>query len=455
MEPERRIEKLLRAFAKKRREQAGDPMELHPAMRQQLQKEIARRQTGTGGGGWLSSFFLGLRPKLVFAVCFVALAVGGWIFLANLNGPKPASLASANYERDELAPAKKTAPATLAPASPPITTVAPPVVAEDKDALKNKPQTVFENPTLKSDQLTVAGENRKVVPPPGEKAMEVDVITNGIAQFDASTGVSTASAAPSDRENLAFKSNRAFGGGGVGGGASADAISKNATEPALPGLASATTATFAANQDTRKSETQKQLVPAASASVGSAFSDKSKSEIAATTPPASHLFLNRLDMPVARQRPTASLIAPAPVLASFRVEQTGNAMRIIDADGSVYTGAVQVAEQEGVTRAVPPKDALPTAQRVQVVGQSQAAQNYFFRVAGTNRQLQQNVVFSGNVMPLTNAPPATGAGAIGGFGGARRAPASPSDPLLSNSRISGKAVIGEQNEIEVNATPAP
>lgn len=449
MEPERRIEKLLRAFAKKRREQAGDPVELHPAMRQQLQKEIARRPAGTSGGGWLSSFFLGLRPKLVFAVCFVALAVGGWIFLANLNGHKPASLASANYERDELAPAKKTAPA---PASPPISTVAPPTVAEDKDASLKKQQTVSGTQALKSDQLMVAGENR--VPLPAEKPMQADVVANGIAQFDASTGTSTASAAPSNRETLAAESNRAFGGGGVSGGAGAGAVSKNATEPTFPGLAPATTATFAANEDTRKLETQKQPLPAASAPAGSVFSDKSKSEIAATPPPVSHLFLNRLDMPVTRQRPTDSLSAPAPVLASFRVEQTGNAMRIIDADGSVYTGAVRVAQPEGVARAVPPKAVL-SDQRVQVVGQSQAVQNYFFRVAGTNRQLQQNVVFSGNVMPLTNAQLASDGSAIGGFGGARRAPTSTAEPLLSNSRISGKAVIGEQKEIEVNATPAP
>ena len=42
MEPERKIEKLLRAYAKKRRAQAGDPLKLHPATRRLLQGEIAR-----------------------------------------------------------------------------------------------------------------------------------------------------------------------------------------------------------------------------------------------------------------------------------------------------------------------------------------------------------------------------------------------------------------------------
>ena len=43
MEPERKIEKLLRAYAKKRRADAGDPLELHPAARRLLQGEVARR----------------------------------------------------------------------------------------------------------------------------------------------------------------------------------------------------------------------------------------------------------------------------------------------------------------------------------------------------------------------------------------------------------------------------
>ena len=41
-EPERDIEKTLRAYAKKRREEAGAPAEMHPATRRLLQGEVAR-----------------------------------------------------------------------------------------------------------------------------------------------------------------------------------------------------------------------------------------------------------------------------------------------------------------------------------------------------------------------------------------------------------------------------
>ena len=42
MESERKIEKLLRAYAKKRKAQAGDPLQLHPATRRMLLDEVAR-----------------------------------------------------------------------------------------------------------------------------------------------------------------------------------------------------------------------------------------------------------------------------------------------------------------------------------------------------------------------------------------------------------------------------
>src|SRR5258707_3387232 len=45
MEPERKIEKLLRAYAKKRRADAGDAFKLHPATRRLLQAEVARNKS--------------------------------------------------------------------------------------------------------------------------------------------------------------------------------------------------------------------------------------------------------------------------------------------------------------------------------------------------------------------------------------------------------------------------
>jgi len=95
--------------------------------------------------------------------------------------------------------------------------------------------------------------------------------------------------------------------------------------------------------------------------------------------------------------------------------------------------------------------------------QQQSAQNYFFRVAGANRSLKQNVVFSGNLLPLSNATAhaaqnyfsSTGGG--GGAGGqSKLADASAAQQqLFSNSRIEGTVTIGRTNQIEINAMPVP
>jgi hypothetical protein len=97
--------------------------------------------------------------------------------------------------------------------------------------------------------------------------------------------------------------------------------------------------------------------------------------------------------------------------------------------------------------------------------QQQSPQNYFFRVAGMNRTLKQNVVFTGNMLANSGAPQTAqnsnsfgGFGSVGGGGGGgsqlQQAAANQSQQnLLSNSRIVGTAVIDRTNQIEINAVP--
>ena len=411
MEPERPIEKLLRAFAKKRREQAGEPIELHPVARQQLQKEIARRAAGTSGTGWFSNFFHGLRPRLAFALCFSALVVAGLIFLPNLRERKLSTLASANSPQKETAPAKKTEPAMT---PPPVAPVAP--AANQRERVdQDKQPAIAGNTTMKSTPPAAA--NRQSVATADETTKQAAVVQSVAAQTPAPTSVAAASPAPSKQETRAFKSDRAANVASFGGASVADAraLSKDTLSPA-PGSV--------------------------------ALFENSKTQVVAAAPAASQVF-NRLDIPASGRRAVDGLIASAAVLTSFRVEQTGNALRVVDTDGSVYTGAVQVAQPASTVRAASPKNAPVVARVITAAPPSPAAQNYYFRVAGTNRNLNQNVIFSGNLIPLTNAPILTGAV------GTRRALELPVESLLSNSRISGKAVIGDQKEIEVNAIPAP
>jgi hypothetical protein len=145
----------------------------------------------------------------------------------------------------------------------------------------------------------------------------------------------------------------------------------------------------------------------------------------------------------------------------------------VDRDGSVYNGSVQpepatvrnepAPEEAIAARVAPPQSRTKAAQSAG--NEQQAAQNYFFRVAGTNRTLKQNVVFTGNLLANSGAPQTAqtsnsfgGTGGGGGGGGAgnqlQQAVANSSQQsLLSSSRIVGTAVSASTNQIEINAVP--
>src|SRR5436853_6993081 len=88
-DPERPIEKLLRTRARRRREQAGESWELHPATRRLLQQEVARRfgRKGEQGISWLS--WLAARSwlkPLTAAGAIAVVMVGLWL---TMRAPDP------------------------------------------------------------------------------------------------------------------------------------------------------------------------------------------------------------------------------------------------------------------------------------------------------------------------------------------------------------------------------
>jgi hypothetical protein len=169
---------------------------------------------------------------------------------------------------------------------------------------------------------------------------------------------------------------------------------------------------------------------------------------------------------------TARKRSPAiPILVSFQVEQNGRDLRIVDGDGSVYTGSVQVAQAASdavpeaigrptVTRSFrAQQEAKPEAQMHALAAAQPAPQKYFFHVAGTNRSLNENVVFSGDLL-TTNAVFLVALTNRAGTGGSlakdQLLPETTGFPALPlrNSRISGKASVGDRGEFQINAVPA-
>jgi len=159
-----------------------------------------------------------------------------------------------------------------------------------------------------------------------------------------------------------------------------------------------------------------------------------------------------------------------PVLASFELQQNGNLISVVDGDGSIYNGTLQPVPTGGeLSKAQPAeKQAAQLQQKNFVAANSQpAAQNFSFQVSGANRSLKQNVVFSGNFLPISNTTANVaqnfsgglggGGGGGGGFGGGAQSKLANANvaqqQVFSNSRIEGTVTIDRTNQIEINAVP--
>jgi hypothetical protein len=147
----------------------------------------------------------------------------------------------------------------------------------------------------------------------------------------------------------------------------------------------------------------------------------------------------------------------APVLLNFQVQQNGNALRIVDQDGSVYSGTWRLANRTADTKTQ--QTSAPSARSLE--DNLQSAQNYLFRVHGMNRTLRQSVVFTGSLLGNFVLSGNTQQ-SFGGIGGSF----STNQPQVksaltnqmaqlpwSNLRIAGTAVVNRTNHIEVNASP--
>jgi hypothetical protein len=100
----------------------------------------------------------------------------------------------------------------------------------------------------------------------------------------------------------------------------------------------------------------------------------------------------------------------ANVLNTFQVQQDGNEIRVLDADGSMYTGKIeQLAKNaELASRMSSQRYAAKRAPKnaAQVVEQSESATpESYFRVTGFNLSLKKRLVFEGNYAALPAQQP--------------------------------------------------
>jgi hypothetical protein len=435
-EPERPIEKLLRDAATKRREEAGAPLELHPTTRRLLQGEVARTFAKVAGKPRSFPEVLGqLWPRFVWGVAiFAVLVVVGYVLLPPAGKGRPEALLAKSEPRSRAVPTKQALP------PPPAAVTSTPAPA------RAAPQLGAERQLLKKDGLAapvaalgladrkqpaeapVAGSSRPLAMPPSEPAAPVAPSPVPMSVAAASAVVADESKKPvadkADQASLAYKS--------------------------LPSVASANRpkSSYAATDSLLKS------ADATDREIGSASASQRFAQAAPGAKAKSSL---------------ANKDTPAqPVLASFQVEQTGTRLRIVDGDGSVYSGSVQIAdaaqrqrsgkvEASATSRAPAASGVLEEKTAAGLDADQLALQSYAFRVTGTNRSLHKKVVFTGTLLAATNPPTLQSftnrLSLAGSFGGGQASPTQSNLPPLLNSRISGKVVVGNAKAVEINALP--
>ncbi|HTX20483.1 MAG TPA: hypothetical protein VMD27_01290 [Candidatus Aquilonibacter sp.] len=451
MEPERKIEKLLRAYAQKRRANAGGPLIPHPVTRRLLQDEAARRASPPDAEDDSVSLWQLFRQQWAFLLGF-ALVI---FFAAAMLLP---AISTAKHKVQSIAAVSDLkqigAAAQLAaeqnngqlPAS--------------LDALTNGfvAGKILTDPVSGKKFVYVAGgenlddlsNNAVLAYSPGDE--------NGCAVLFADGRVEYARGAQlaglTNQESLPVALAESVTGEEINSVSAPTAIAMaKALAPTNTG-----TTILAANSVENQREP---AVVNGSGKMGFALN----SPVASPPPiaadrrlaPATGLLQTNaaqfaetafLQMRLAL-KPTASfqdslaISNRAPVLENFQMRQSGADLAVVDSDGSTYRGSLQFGN--GTNRgAVGGEMEAPAARR------------FFFRVAGTNLTLKQNVVFTGNLLVISNAT----AGLPQSLSLASGLVASPRSALTNqlpwpDLRIEGMAVIAGTNAIPVSAAPLP
>lgn len=482
MDEERKIEKLLRAYAKKRRAGAGDPLKLDPAMRRQLQAAARRREAKPDEDESLSLWQL-FRQQWVFLVGFALVM----FFLAAMFLPALTSSKTKFQSMNALGNLKEIGLAAQMAAGD-----AKGSLPASLDALTNQyvSAAVLTDPQSgKRFIYAVGGKNLGLLPSntvlaysPEDRNGRAVLLADGTVEqasrerFKELTNAPALALAKDNGVNLTA---------GSSPGVSPNTGLPMAETPA-PASAPAPPTDNLATDKMSDVPANGQLAVQTAASTFNAV----KTESIQFGSSAAQLARGQIGALQNSFRNNAVSLGRPVVLANFLVQQTGNAIRVLDADGSVYDGAVidydatahRTPETPEMTPPVvaPPAAQAPAATQEKMVGpvaalasqENSARQNYFFRVAGLNRTLKQNVVFTGSLM-MTSTNLASGAGEIEGIGGggtlatnsliwgqvhALQAPTQqlsqnrPQSVVWSNARIAGTAVVSDTNIIKIDAT---
>jgi hypothetical protein len=439
---ERPIEKLLRAFAKKRREEGNCDLEMSPNTRRLLQAEVARKfgapASASRRAGWSS---LGLWPKPAWGlVGGVALLFGIWLLWPPSTHHQPQTLLAQNKNPNPVPQAKTGTGVEVAHL------ISQKTELRDKTILAPQQSPVGEllPATRELDQSKTALQ--LALAPPAESGVVAakEQLETPAQSFASSKPASTATLSVA-KDSLAELQSTAA----------------PAPGPSAAGLASANQAETPGNVPARTAMLGATVAPlqriADEGSSGSTTGVPNHLEVLFKAVPGQY---SAKALALKAKKGTEAFPSVAAVLASFKLEQTGRQLRMVDHDGSIYSGYLQPGFAGGAQG--PPRRTMSNGiaheeerQERSVLSEAVGApsltpQSYFFSVTGTNVSLNQRVDFVGK-LENTDANPQAAATLQQPSRGFQALPNQASQSMLVNQRVSGKAVVGGTTEITTEA----
>ena len=480
MDPERKIETWLRAYAKKRRGQAGDSFKLDPATRRILQNEISGSTPVPEDVEEGMSLWKVLRRNWVFylgfAVCIFILAS---FFFQTFKAAKTKDLASASRQsmpKDDRMQIRGSMQPPSANGGSAVTNNQAVMLSDNVGSLNRVPGSARPGPITNQNapQIAAAGaglstEDSKS---PGSPALVFSQNSAGRI-----TNETFATLAPSKE-------------------LPAEVVNNVSAAP--PGTVASVPETSALPAERQEMTPQAATAPPVPASdlyaaaptpvngllQGPEAGEERKFGAAPISgPTAQNSFMNMM----------APTLKAGTVLMSFRVVQIGNNIRVVDQDGSVYEGTLSADAWEALAAAQSePESASATTARVESprmvesdqlastrqpvteerrwhfhwpslpfgghapsataaeppaglaipvnAGALPSTQVYSFRVGGMNRTLNQPVMFTATLIEDLAAMK---------LGQTNREGQLP----WSSLRITGTAIINRTNQLQINAAP--
>jgi hypothetical protein len=442
MEPEREIEKLLRAYAGKRRADAGGPAEMPPATRQLLheRRTLRRRRRRHRRRAWEDLFSGGWRG-LAFGGALAFLAVVTALLVFSPEHPRQTELAFETGETSRTVPAVPNESESDRLGSSPASRLSGAPNAEPSEAPRRREVRTDDRIAQKiSNSHPAATDSLNSLAPLGggygvvaQEFSSTQSREEGV-EAHGTVGLTNGSSLADQIRSPAAAADE--------GSSSSKSSQERGATLVLPPV------TYAPAQAPEVRDAKPDVQIASRAALPAA---------GATAVTATQRFVRAETVPGAQYalKLEAASTANSLVLAEFDLEQTGNRIRVVDKDGSVYSGFLQAATQ--TDKSFSAEAATAGAKNIpQAEGAPVWKPNCLFEVSGTNRTLEKRVVFKGSLISSV----AGGSGMVladRSGESSRRAgqigPLPPQSPL-ANARIDGTATIDGGKEISINAVPA-